>query len=59
VWMVKMADRIANLQPPPAHWTRDKIAAYRDEAAQIHAALRQASPLLAQRLLDKITTYEV
>ncbi len=25
IWMVKMADRIVNLGPPPSHWTRQKI----------------------------------
>lgn len=24
VWMVKMADRITNLQPPPGHWSEEK-----------------------------------
>ena len=25
VWMVKLADRITNLLPPPAHWNEEKI----------------------------------
>jgi len=25
IWMVKMADRIVNLAPPPPHWTKEKI----------------------------------
>ncbi|MBN1581335.1 MAG: bifunctional (p)ppGpp synthetase/guanosine-3',5'-bis(diphosphate) 3'-pyrophosphohydrolase, partial [Anaerolineae bacterium] len=58
VWMVKLADRIANLSPPPHYWSRDKRAHYRDEARDIHAALHQASAYLGQRLLDKIDEYE-
>ena len=25
IWMVKLADRITNLQPPPGHWNAEKI----------------------------------
>ena len=57
VWMVKLADRISNLQPPPSHWTKQKSASYREEALQIHEALREASPSLAKRLLAKIESY--
>jgi (p)ppGpp synthase/HD superfamily hydrolase len=57
VWVVKLADRITNLQKPPDHWTDAKVAAYRDEARQIHEALGEASPELAGRLLGKIAAY--
>ena len=57
VWMVKLADRITNLQPPPSHWSEGKVANYRKEAALIHASLEQASPVLARRLLQKIQDY--
>jgi (p)ppGpp synthase/HD superfamily hydrolase len=57
VWMVKLADRICNLQPPPAYWTPVKVARYREEAEQIHAALAEASPALARRLRLKIAGY--
>lgn len=57
VWMVKLADRITNLQPPPSHWTKDKIVSYREQAIQIHQALKDASPSLASRLLTKIEDY--
>ena len=57
IWMVKMADRITNLQPPPAHWSVDKIAAYRLDAIAILDALGSASPYLAARMQDKIETY--
>ena len=57
IWMVKLADRICNLQPPPAYWTAEKVDRYRAEAEQIHAALAEASPSLAARLREKITGY--
>lgn len=57
VWMVKMADRITNLQPPPPDWSKEKAARYRDEAIAIHEALREASGFLAERLLEKIEAY--
>lgn len=59
IWMVKLADRITNLQPPPAHWTRDKVAKYKTEAAQIHNALRGASAFLSARLLERLAVYGV
>jgi (p)ppGpp synthase/HD superfamily hydrolase len=57
IWIVKLADRIANLQPPPPHWTKEKIIRYRDEAIEIHATLKDASPFLAARLAIKIKNY--
>lgn len=57
IWMVKLADRITNLQPPPRSWSTPKIAAYRAEAQQILDALGSASPTLAARLQQKIVAY--
>lgn len=54
---MKLADRITNLAPPPVGWTREKCAAYRDEAAEIVAALGQASAMLAARLRARIEAY--
>jgi (p)ppGpp synthase/HD superfamily hydrolase len=54
---VKMADRITNLQKPPAHWSPEKIAGYREEARQILTALGSACPVLAARLEAKIAAY--
>ncbi len=59
VWMVKLADRITNLQPPPAHWSFEKIRAYRADALLIHERLHPASGFLAERLAAKIATYGV
>ncbi len=35
IQMVKIADRITNLDPPPLHWNKDKIRRYADEAKLI------------------------
>lgn len=57
VWMVKLADRISNLMPPPGHWPPIRVDAYRDESRSILLALGSASPLLAARLEQRIATY--
>jgi (p)ppGpp synthase/HD superfamily hydrolase len=57
VWIVKLGDRITNLQPPPAYWNDEKRRAYRMEARVIHAALGEASPYLAARMAEKIEAY--
>jgi len=57
VWMVKLADRITNLQPPPGHWDPEKIEAYRKEAQQILHELGDASPFLSKRLNGKLRVY--
>ena len=57
VWMVKLSDRITNLQPPPEHWDRKKINRYRTEAAIILDELGAANNYLAKRLKMKINKY--
>jgi (p)ppGpp synthase/HD superfamily hydrolase len=57
IWIVKMADRITNLQPPPKYWTPEKINRYREEALQIHSQLQEGSSSLANRLEAKIKHY--
>lgn len=57
IWMVKMADRIVNLSPPPHYWKKDKIAKYRLEALLIHETLAPAHEGLANRLARKIEEY--
>ena len=56
--MVKLADRITNLEPAPPHWTSEKKRAYREEAKQILEALRGRCASLEARLAKKITEYE-
>jgi len=57
VWMVKLADRITNLEPPPAHWSQEKRRYYVQEAREILAALADAHAGLAARLALKIDAY--
>lgn len=57
IWMVKLADRITNLGPPPAHWSAEKRAAYREEAIAIADALAGASAALDTRIREKIEAY--
>ncbi|MBR5347045.1 MAG: bifunctional (p)ppGpp synthetase/guanosine-3',5'-bis(diphosphate) 3'-pyrophosphohydrolase [Deltaproteobacteria bacterium] len=54
VWMVKMADRCANLGKPPAHWNTEKCRSYADEGETILEALGAASPLLTARLAERV-----
>ncbi len=54
---VKLADRITNLQEPPAFWKAEKRTRYREEARAIHAALAPACPFLGERLARKIESY--
>jgi len=58
VWMVKLCDRITNLQPPPKHWDKEKIIKYQNEARLILEELGSASSFLANRLEAKINGYE-
>lgn len=58
IWMVKLGDRITNLQPPPAHWSPEKIRVYKAEAQMIHAQLGGACAVLGPRLLAKIAAYD-
>jgi (p)ppGpp synthase/HD superfamily hydrolase len=57
IWVVKLADRVTNLQVPPGHWTTEKITAYHHEAEAILAALGSASDHLASRMRVKLTAY--
>ena len=57
VWMVKLADRIANLYHPPHYWDRTKMEAYVAEAQLIHDALAPANAVLAERLAAQIAAY--
>lgn len=57
VWKVKLAARITNLQPPPAHWPRAKCLRYVEESAEILDALGPASAVLSQRLRARIAAY--
>jgi len=58
IWMVKLADRITNLQCPPANWTKQKIFQYKIESQEIYSTLGSACEVLSERLKQKISEYE-
>lgn len=58
VWMVKLSDRITNLQPPPKHWDKAKITSYKNEAITILNVLGVSNKYLAERLRFKIDEYQ-
>lgn len=58
VTMVKLADRITNLQPPPAHWSAEKCVNYAVEAEIIADELSGANDFLDDRIRQKITDYK-
>lgn len=57
IWMIKMADRIVNLAPPPSHWSKEKIESYREEAIMIYESLKESDINLSERLRQKIDLY--
>lgn len=57
VWLVKLADRITNLEPPPADWPLEKRRRYLEEAKEILAELGSASPALSRRFEQKLEEY--
>lgn len=58
VGLVKLADRITNLQAPPAHWNKDKATSYREEAILIAQHLAGKNEFLHNRLVQKISEYQ-
>lgn len=57
VWAVKLADRISNLQRPPAHWDTNKMIDYKKMAGIILLQLRGGNQYLENRLQQKIIDY--
>ena len=57
VWLVKLADRINNLQYAPPSWSAAKVQVYKDEAEWILQSLGSASAVLSQRLAERIQAY--
>ena len=55
VWLVKLGDRITNLEPPPSHWDVERRRQrYLQEAKEILAALGEASPVMRERFERKL-----
>ena len=59
VQSVKLADRITNLQKPPASWDSQKIYSYFQESKFILSCLKNSNSILSQRLEDKINNYRI
>ena len=59
VGMVKLADRITNLQEPPDYWTREKRTRYVEEAKLIAEKLTGKHAYLNARLQQKIEEYQI
>ncbi len=58
VWVVKLADRISNMQEPPSHWDKNKRIAYQLAARMILLHLKDGNHYLEQRLEEKILAYD-
>lgn len=58
VGMVKLADRITNLQEPPNYWSKDKALDYLNEAKLIDKMLDNKNVYLNNRLRSKINGYK-
>lgn len=59
VGLVKLADRITNLQKPPVHWPTEKCKSYLEEAKVILQELEACNEYLKKRLHKKISLYEI
>ena len=57
VAIVKLCDRITNLQKPPVKWDKEKIKKYHLQAASIALALEGKNAYLDKRILGKIKDY--
>ncbi|MCB9222834.1 MAG: bifunctional (p)ppGpp synthetase/guanosine-3',5'-bis(diphosphate) 3'-pyrophosphohydrolase [Crocinitomicaceae bacterium] len=55
--IVKLADRITNLQEPPANWSVEKRKNYLMEAEMINTELAETNHFLNNRLASKIKDY--
>lgn len=55
--IVKMADRIVNLQEPPYFWKPEKRKKYQAEAGKILEALQGVHPFIEARLEARIENY--
>jgi (p)ppGpp synthase/HD superfamily hydrolase len=58
IWVVKMADIVANLGKLPHNWNLNKYLAYLEEAQIILDYLQQGNEIMANRLKKKIESYK-
>ena len=57
IQMVKLADRITNLGVPPAHWSKEKMISYQEEAKVIEKELKSPNWVLNFKLDKMISEY--
>ena len=57
VAIVKLCDRITNLQQPPVKWNKEKIKKYQLQAITIAQALEGKNAYLDKRIRNKIKDY--
>jgi len=57
VQIVKLADRISNLYPPPKTWSKEKIINYHQKSIILYEKLKNANTFLSEKLLNKIKNY--
>ena len=57
VAIVKLCDRITNLNPPPPKWEKEKIKNYYLQAKTIADSLKGKNSFLDQRIKEKIEDY--
>lgn len=57
IQMVKLADRVTNMQKPPQSWDNEKIFNYLNEAKFIFSCLKNSNSYLSKRLEEKIGLY--
>lgn len=55
--VVKMADRIQNLQAPPHYWKLEKKQSYLEEAKMLLNTLKGVNDFIENRLAEKIKNY--
>lgn len=58
VQIIKIADRISNLSPPPKTWAKEKIKKYHKSSLLIYERLKKSDKFMAERLFYKINEYE-
>ena len=58
IQLVKLADRISNLQIPPFYWSKERTKRYWEQSKMIHDKLKSASSFLEKRLAGKIEQYK-
>lgn len=59
IQMIKLANRLVNMQKPPENWDSQQIFNHQKEAKFIHSCLKNCNIYLSKRLEEKINNYIV